>query len=68
MDMQIIYMPQMALSLLTANALPKTRFNIISIFVLHYFSWGVQFVGHGVFEKRAPALLDNILGGKVTST
>lgn len=24
-------------------------------------SWVAQFVGHGVFEKRAPALLDNLL-------
>lgn len=23
--------------------------------------WVVQFIGHGVFEKRAPALLDNLL-------
>ncbi|KAJ3228758.1 hypothetical protein HDU78_009582 [Chytriomyces hyalinus] len=28
---------------------------------LHVFSWIVQFVGHGVFEGRAPALLDNLL-------
>ncbi|TGZ82028.1 DUF962-domain-containing protein [Ascodesmis nigricans] len=24
-------------------------------------AWGIQFVGHGVFEKKAPALLDNIV-------
>nr|AQX44176.1 hypothetical protein [Apostasia odorata] len=24
------------------------------------FCWGGQFIGHGVFEKRAPALLDNL--------
>ena len=24
-------------------------------------SWVAQFVGHGVFEKRAPALLDNLV-------
>ena len=28
---------------------------------LHISSWLVQFVGHGAFEKRAPALLDNLL-------
>ncbi|KAI9326120.1 DUF962 domain protein, partial [Obelidium mucronatum] len=28
---------------------------------LHIVSWIIQFVGHGVFEKRAPALLDNLL-------
>ncbi len=28
---------------------------------LHLASWIAQFVGHGIFEKRAPALLDNML-------
>lgn len=28
---------------------------------VHVFSWIVQFVGHGVFEGRAPALLDNLV-------
>ncbi|KAK7520240.1 uncharacterized protein IWZ02DRAFT_450888 [Phyllosticta citriasiana] len=28
---------------------------------LHIFSWVAQFVGHGKFEGRAPALLDNIV-------
>lgn len=28
---------------------------------LHVFSWIAQFVGHGVFEGRAPALLDNLV-------
>ncbi|KAJ9303122.1 hypothetical protein DTO271G3_496 [Paecilomyces variotii] len=28
---------------------------------IHVVSWLVQFVGHGVFEKRAPALLDNLI-------
>ncbi|KAJ1956649.1 hypothetical protein GGI12_005253 [Dipsacomyces acuminosporus] len=27
---------------------------------LNIVSWIVQFIGHGVFEKRAPALVDNI--------
>lgn len=27
----------------------------------HIFSWVAQFVGHGVFEKRAPALVNNVL-------
>ena len=29
--------------------------------VLHVFSWIAQFYGHGVHEKRAPALLTNLL-------
>lgn len=28
---------------------------------IHIVSWLAQFVGHGVFEKRAPALLDNLV-------
>ena len=30
----------------------------VAIFVL---SWIAQFIGHGVFERRAPALLDNLV-------
>ena len=30
----------------------------VAIFVL---SWVAQFIGHGVFERRAPALLDNLV-------
>jgi uncharacterized membrane protein YGL010W len=28
---------------------------------VHLFSWVAQFIGHGVFEGRAPALLDNLV-------
>ena len=28
---------------------------------VHFASWLAQFVGHGVFEGRAPALLDNLI-------
>jgi len=34
--------------------------NKIAIAV-HVLSWIMQFVGHGAFEGRAPALLDNLL-------
>jgi uncharacterized membrane protein YGL010W len=34
---------------------------------LHVFSWLAQFAGHAFAEKRAPALLDNLLGGEVLS-
>lgn len=30
---------------------------------VHVLSWIMQFVGHGLFEKRAPALLDSLLQG-----
>lgn len=32
---------------------------IHSIILLHIFAWIIQFIGHGVFEKRKPALMDN---------
>jgi len=31
--------------------------------IVHVGSWIVQFIGHGVFEKRSPALKDNIAQG-----
>nr|POF12729.1 putative endoplasmic reticulum membrane protein c16e8.02 [Quercus suber] len=34
--------------------------NYIAIGV-HVFSWLAQFVGHGIYEGRAPALLDNLV-------
>jgi len=33
--------------------------------LLHVGSWIAQFLGHGLAEKRAPALLDNLLGAVV---
>lgn len=32
-----------------------------SLLILHIVAWLTQFVGHGVFEKRAPALCSNLL-------
>ena len=46
-----------------ANHLTATygmKANYIAIGV-HIFSWLAQFVGHGIFEGRAPALLDNLV-------
>ena len=46
-----------------ANYLTATygiKANYIAIGV-HIFSWLAQFVGHGIFEGRAPALLDNLV-------
>jgi len=36
-----------------------THFRIFLI--QHIVSWIAQFVGHGLFEKRKPALMDNLL-------
>lgn len=30
-------------------------------FGVHIFAWVAQFIGHGIFEGRAPALLDNLV-------
>ena len=35
----------------------------MTIGAVHAFSWIAQFVGHGVFEGRKPALMDNLLQG-----
>ncbi|KAH7413748.1 hypothetical protein DE146DRAFT_638457 [Phaeosphaeria sp. MPI-PUGE-AT-0046c] len=38
----------------------KTRVNTVAIAV-HVVSWIAQFIGHGKFEGRKPALLDNLV-------
>lgn len=43
---------------LTSTYGMKANYTAIAI---HVFSWLVQFVGHGIFEGRAPALLDNLV-------
>jgi len=40
------------------NSDPNTHFNIA--LGLHVFSWIMQFIGHGKFEGRKPALLDSL--------
>jgi uncharacterized membrane protein YGL010W len=32
--------------------------------IVQIISWIAQFLGHGLAEGRAPALLDNIVGGR----
>ena len=34
------------------------------LLAVHIFGWIAQFIGHGVFEGRKPALMDNLLQGK----
>lgn len=42
--------------------LPQQRLTLWNALIyIHIFSWIAQFVGHGFFEKRAPALFDNLL-------
>lgn len=60
---QLIYTPQMVLFVLTAVQASKNADNFKIAAGLNVLSWIMQFIGHGVAEKRAPALLDNLLGG-----
>jgi len=57
----------MALSLLTATAYYyHGGSNAIAVAAaVHAVAWLAQFAGHGFAEKRAPALLDNLLGAVV---
>ena len=61
--MQLLYVPQLTLSLLTATAFSYRADHNLIAGALHAISWIAQFYGHGVHEKRAPALLDNLIGG-----
>ena len=61
---KLLYAPQMIIIVLTATAFGKDPSHTPSIIAIHVLCWIAQFIGHGVAEKRAPALLDNLLGGK----
>ncbi|KAH7931280.1 DUF962-domain-containing protein [Leucogyrophana mollusca] len=61
----ILYAPQMVLTLLTATAYSYRSDGIRNAVVVQVVSWVAQFLGHGLAEGRAPALLDNILGAFV---
>merc|ERR1712141_396104 len=37
----------------------------IILFSAHILGWIAQFIGHGVFEGRKPALMDNLLQGEL---
>jgi len=61
----LLYTPQLIVTLLTATAF-SARDNYQTIaWSVHVICWIAQFVGHGVAEGRAPALLDNLLGAVV---
>jgi len=65
----LTYAPLMILMNLTATSFVKNERpfdeHVMIAVGLNIASWLAQFVGHGVAEKRAPALLDNILGAFV---
>jgi uncharacterized membrane protein YGL010W len=51
-------------SLLTATAYASKPGSLGIAAAVHVVCWLAQFYGHGVHEGRAPALLDNLLGGE----
>lgn len=56
-------MPFLLVMLLSANPIAAAPWGKSLALWLMTVSWVSQFAGHGFAEKRAPALLDNILGG-----
>ncbi|KAN0097276.1 Protein of unknown function (DUF962) domain containing protein [Tylopilus felleus] len=60
-----LYAPQLILSLLSATAYAYRPDGIRNSIIVQVVSWIAQFLGHGLAEGRAPALLDNILGAFV---
>ncbi|KIM45861.1 hypothetical protein M413DRAFT_440916 [Hebeloma cylindrosporum] len=61
----LLYTPQMVITVLTATAFSYKPGFATQAGLLHAFSWIAQFLGHGVAEGRAPALLDNLIGAVV---
>lgn len=58
----LLYSPQLALTVLTATAFScHQRDAMVKAGILHGICWTAQILGHGIAEKRAPALLDNLL-------
>jgi uncharacterized membrane protein YGL010W len=63
---QLLYTPQMVATVLTATAFSYKPECTTQAALLHVFCWVAQFIGHGVAEGRAPALLDNLIGGRAS--
>lgn len=65
---QLLYTPQMILMVLSATSFSGRPGYINTAVAVHACSWIAQFIGHGFAEGRAPALLDNLVGGKSAIT
>lgn len=63
-NVQLIFLPEFLLSLSTANAFSHRPDGMRLATYGHIAAWISQFIGHGIFEGRAPAILDNVAGGK----
>ena len=53
----------MILTVLSATAFSERENYLVVAWGIHIFSWVAQLIGHGFAEGRAPAFLDNLLGG-----
>jgi uncharacterized membrane protein YGL010W len=60
----LAHIPIAAFTLLTATAYASQPGSLWAAATVHVLCWLAQFYGHGVHEGRAPALLDNLLGGR----
>lgn len=54
----------MILTLLSATAHAYRPDGIRNAIIVQVVSWIAQFLGHGLVEGRAPAVFDNIIGGR----
>ncbi|KAI0773399.1 hypothetical protein BC629DRAFT_1528218 [Irpex lacteus] len=61
----LLYLPTAVTSVLTARAFADRPNALTEAATVHAICWVAQFIGHGAAEKRAPALLDNIVGALV---
>lgn len=61
---QLTHLPVAALTLLTATAYAQHPDSLKVAAGVNIFAWLAQFYGHGIHERRAPAVLDNLLGGE----
>eukprot|EP00698_Gefionella_okellyi_P003048 TRINITY_DN12869_c0_g1_i1.p1 TRINITY_DN12869_c0_g1~~TRINITY_DN12869_c0_g1_i1.p1 ORF type:complete len:185 (-),score=35.54 TRINITY_DN12869_c0_g1_i1:111-665(-) len=56
-----LYFPVLFGMLVTANNFAATQESALYYAaIVHVISWVMQFIGHGVFEGRKPALVDNL--------
>lgn len=60
---KLLWIPTAVTIALTSRAFAERPNAVVEAAVVHAVCWIAQFIGHGVAEKRAPALLDNVVGG-----
>jgi len=61
----VLYYPILSLMILSSGPIADQSWGVKAAAWLFALAWVAQFAGHGLAEKRAPALLDNIVGALV---